>query len=124
MTVEAVVLLVVAVNAAVCAAVPAEVKAKSPRLWAMLDALALNVRHATNRLQNGATWQQAVSAAVVGVAVAVATTSGGHAPAPEAAPQTVADAPTALPADVSPCAVPSDATVAAEPADATAAEVQ
>lgn len=124
MSVEAIILLAVAVNAAVCASVPPEVKAKSPRLWAVLDALALNVRHATNRLQNGATWQQVVAAGVVGVAVAVAGMSHPSQPAPEPVPQTVELAAVVLPADTTACAVPSDATAAAEPADATAAGVQ
>lgn len=62
---EAVVAALLTINAAACALVPVEVKKKAPVLWAVLDALAINVKHATNRLDNGKPWQQALAAAVV-----------------------------------------------------------
>jgi len=63
---EAVVAALLTINAAACALVPVEVKKKAPMLWAVLDAIALNVKHATNRLDNGKPWQQGLAAAIVG----------------------------------------------------------
>lgn len=62
---EAIAAMLLAINAAACALVPVEVKQKAPMLWAVLDALAVNVKHATNRLDNSKPWQQALAAAVV-----------------------------------------------------------
>ena len=42
LSLESVVLLLLAVNAAVCAGVPQSVKDKAPMLWAVLDAVAIN----------------------------------------------------------------------------------
>lgn len=63
---EAIAALLLTINAAACALVPVEVKKKAPKLWAVLDALAINVKHATNRLDNGKPWQQGLAAAIVG----------------------------------------------------------
>lgn len=65
MTTEQIALVVLAVNAAVCASVPVEVKKQLPVLWGILDALAANVGHATNRLDAGKPWQKGIAAAVL-----------------------------------------------------------
>jgi len=118
---ETVVAVVLTANAALCALVPVEVKARQPLLWKVLDALALNVKHATNRLDEGAKWQQVVSALVIGAVCALA---GVHETAPAAVPPPqpevleVQVAP--LPADATPCTAPAaitpsvDATSAAD----------
>ena len=66
MTVEQVALVILAVNAAVCASVPVEVKRKAPTIWGLLDALAANVGHATNRLDSSKPWQKGIAAAILG----------------------------------------------------------
>ena len=118
MHIETVVAVVLTANAALCALVPVEVKARQPLLWKVLDALALNVKHATNRLHDGARWQQVVSAVVVGAVCALA---GLHETAPAAVPPPqpeVLDVQVApLPADATPCAAPTAVTPSA---DATA----
>jgi hypothetical protein len=63
---DAVVAALLVINSAACALVPIEVKKKAPILWAVLDAIALNVKHATNRLDNSKPWQQGLAAAIVG----------------------------------------------------------
>lgn len=65
MTTEQIALVLLAVNAAVCASVPVEQKRKLPVLWGILDALAANVGHATNRLDAGKPWQKGIAAAVL-----------------------------------------------------------
>ena len=66
MTVDQVMFVVLAVNAAVCASVPVELKKKAPGVWGVLDALAANVGHATNRLDASKPWQKGVAAAMLG----------------------------------------------------------
>lgn len=114
---EAVVAALLTINAAACALVPVEVKKKAPLLWAVLDALAVNVGHATNRLDTGKPWQQGLAAVVVGAVLsAVAFTSAAPeqpaAPAPVVAPWPPVNAEAPIPTDctasdaawdVSPC---------------------
>lgn len=115
MSTEQIVLLVLAVNGAICAAVPADVKAKLPKLWAFLDAVALNVGHAANGTDKSKPWQAGVAAAVLGAALSIAAApSKPVEPRNEAQPMLVTSA--AVPAVVEPAAV-SPATAAT---DATA----
>lgn len=69
---ELIVLVLLTANAAICAAVPASVKAKMPVLWAVLDAVAANIGHAKNKDADSKPWQMGVFAAVVGAVVSVA----------------------------------------------------
>lgn len=62
---EAITLALLALNSATCAAVPRAVKDKSPKLWAVLDALAANVHHAKNEGQSSQPWQVAVTSAAL-----------------------------------------------------------
>lgn len=124
MTVEQIALVALAVNAAVCAAVPVEVKKKAPMLWAVLDALAANVGHATNRLDSSAKWQKAVAAAVLcailgsaGMTIAAKQPSSPQetsaAPMPMLLPSVAAPA-VVEPAAVSPSEAASSATAVAQ----------
>lgn len=81
---ELIVLVLLTANAAICAAVPASVKAKMPVLWAVLDALAANIGHATNKDASGKPWQVGVFAAVVGAVLSVAGLSAIKPPEPAA----------------------------------------
>jgi hypothetical protein len=115
---ESVVAALLTINAAACALVPVEVKQKAPLLWAVLDALAFNVKHATNRLDSSKPWQQGLAAAVVGavlstVAFTATVPEQPAAPAPVVAPwpPVAAEAPIPLDCtmsdaawDVTPCA--------------------
>jgi len=84
LSLESVVLLLLAVNAAVCAGVPQSVKDKAPMLWAVLDAVAINVRHAKNASAKEQPWQIGLTTAVLS---AVLTIVGAQAVAgPEAKP--------------------------------------
>ena len=112
---EAVVAALLTINAAACALVPVEVKKKAPLLWAVLDALAVNVGHATNRLDTGRPWQQGLAAVVVGAilsAVAFTSAAPGQPTAPVVAPWPPVGAEAPIPTDctasdaawdVSPC---------------------
>lgn len=62
---EAIVLALLALNSAACAAVPRDIKDKAPKLWAVLDAFAANVHHAKNEGQSSQPWQVAVTSAVL-----------------------------------------------------------
>lgn len=115
MSAEQIVLVVLAVNGAVCAAVPADVKAKFPKLWAFLDAVALNVGHAANGTAKTTPYQAGIAAAVLGAALSIAAgASKPVEPRNEAQPMLLPSA--AVPAVVEPAAV-SPATAAT---DATA----
>lgn len=81
---ELIVLVLLTTNAAICAAVPASVKAKMPVLWAVLDALAANIGHATNKDASGKPWQVGVFAAVLGAVLSVAGLSTVKSPEPAA----------------------------------------
>lgn len=73
---EAVVAALFAINAAVCALVPNSIKANAPLLWAILDALAVNVKHASNGgTEPSKPWQQAVAAVIVGAILGTAAMS-------------------------------------------------
>lgn len=124
MTVDQIVLVVLAVNAAVCASVPVEVKKKAPAVWGLLDALAANVGHATNRLDSSRPWQKGVAAAVLGYVLG----SFGlqvAAPAPSSPAEaskvaqavdvpSAADTPVVAPSAVSPSEAASSATAVAQ----------
>ena len=115
---ESVVAALLTINAAACALVPVEVKQKAPVLWAILDAIALNVRHATNRLDNSKPWQQGIAAAVVGAILSTVAFSSSvpeqpAAPAPAVSPWPPLNAEAPIPTDctasdaawdVTPCA--------------------
>lgn len=79
---ELIVLVLLTTNAAICAAVPASVKAKMPVLWAVLDALAANIGHATNKDASSKPWQVGVFAAVVGAVLSVVGLSAIKQPEP------------------------------------------
>lgn len=85
---EAVAATLLAINAAACALVPVEIKQKAPILWAVLDALAINVKHATNRLDSNKPWQQALAAAVISaiLSMVVLTSTVPEQPAVSATP--------------------------------------
>ena len=72
---ETVTLLAIAVNAAVCAGVPQSVKDKSPALWAILDAIAINVKSAKNASSKEQPWQVGLAAAVIGAVLTIAGAS-------------------------------------------------
>jgi len=115
MTTEQIALVLLAVNAAVCASVPVEQKRKLPVLWGILDALAANVGHATNRLDAGKPWQKGIAAAVLaavlgsfGLTIATPAPSSPEDASKVAQAEIVPFA--ALPAVVTPAAVsPSEA---------------
>lgn len=91
MNTDQIVLVVLAVNAAVCAAVPVEIKRKAPALWGLLDALAANVGHATNRLDTSKKWQKGVAAAVLGYVLgSFGLTIAAQPPSSPVEPQTIA----------------------------------
>jgi len=124
MSAEQVALVVLAVNAAVCASVPVEQKRKLPLLWSVLDALAANVGHATNRLDAGKPWQKGIAAAVLaavlgsfGLTIATPAPSSPVEPSKvvEAEVVQVAVAPAVVaPAAVSPSEAASSATAVAQ----------
>lgn len=121
MQMEQITLLALAVNAALCASVPASVKQKAPILWAVLDAIALNVGHASNGVEKAKPWQTGVAAAVVGAVLSIAASAKSPVEAPKA-PQAMLLPSIAAPAVVeaataSSTTVAEDATVAS---DATA----
>lgn len=115
MSTEQIALVVLAVNAAICASVPVETKKKAPMLWGVLDALAANVGHATNRLDSGKAWQKGIAAAVLaavlgsfGMTIAATVPSVPLAPSAEPVPMLLPSI--AAPAVVEPAAVsPSEA---------------
>lgn len=115
MSIEQIALVLLAVNAAVCASVPAEVKFKAPVLWGILDALAANVGHATNRLDVSKPWQKGIAAAVLAAVLASFGASvAGPAPSVPVDPlklaQPVIVPSVAVPAVLEPAAVsPSEA---------------
>lgn len=124
MTVDQIMLVVLAVNAAVCASVPVEVKKKAPAVWGLLDALAANVGHATNRLDSSKPWQKGVAAAVLGYVLGsfglqvAATAPSSHVEASKVAQAvdvpSAADAPVVAPSAVSPSEAASSATAVAQ----------
>lgn len=124
MTVDQIVLVVLAVNAAVCASVPVEVKKKAPGVWGLLDALAANVGHATNRLDSSKPWQKGVAAAVLGYVLGsfglqVAATAPSSPAEASKVLQAVdvpfaADTPVVAPSAVSPSEAASSATAVAQ----------
>lgn len=71
LSLESVVLLLLAVNAAVCASVPQSVKDKAPTLWAILDAVAVNVGHAKNDAAKQKPWQFGVATAVLSAVLTI-----------------------------------------------------
>lgn len=71
LSLESVVLLLLAVNAAVCAGVPQVVKDKAPVLWAVLDAVAINVKHAKNAASKEQPWQLGVTTAVLSAVLTI-----------------------------------------------------
>lgn len=79
---ETVTLLVLAINAAVCAGVPQSVKDRAPALWAILDAIAINVKSAKNASSKEQPWQVGLAAAVVGAVITIAGASVVVEPAP------------------------------------------
>ena len=121
MTVDQIALLLLAVNAAVCASVPAKIKAKAPMLWSILDAVALNVGHAANGTNKTTPYQAGIAAAVIGAVLSVVAAPRMPAelrngPEPMLLPS--ASVPAVVePAAVSPATVAEEATVAT---DATA----
>ncbi len=72
---ETVTLFILAVNAAVCAGVPQSFKDRSPALWAVLDAIAINVKSAKNASSKEQPWQAGLAAAVVGFVLTIAGAS-------------------------------------------------
>lgn len=124
MTVEQIALVALAINAAVCASVPVETKRKLPLLWGVLDALAANVGHATNRLDAGKPWQKGIAAAVLAAVLgSFGLTIATPAPSEPAEILTIAKTETvrdtvvaavAAPAAVSPSEAASSATAVAQ----------
>jgi hypothetical protein len=80
---ETVALFIMTINAAVCAGVPQSVKDKSPAVWAILDAMAVNVGSAKNASSKQQPWQLGVAVAVIS---AVLTIVGASVVAPQPAP--------------------------------------
>jgi len=95
---DLIVLVLLVANASFCAAVPQSVKDKAPLLFAVLDALAVNIGHAKNEGAQAKGWQTLLTTALVG---AVLTLAGYKAlPAEVAvAPQTVVETPVSDVAD-------------------------
>ncbi len=95
---DLIVLVLLVANASFCAAVPQSVKDKAPLLFAVLDALAVNIGHAKNEGAQAKGWQALLTTALVG---AVLTLAGYKAlPAEVAiAPQTVVETPVSDVAD-------------------------
>lgn len=124
MTTEQVALVLLAVNAAVCASVPVEVKKQLPVLWGILDALAANVGHATNRLDAGKPWQKGIAAAVLaavlwsfGLTIATQVPSSPVQPSSQPMPFVMPSAASLAvvePATVSPSEAASSATAVAQ----------
>lgn len=88
LSLESVVLLLLAVNSAACAGVPQEIKDKAPALWAVLDAIAVNVRHARNSDAKEQPWQSGLAVAVVSFVLTIVCASAVSSPSvkPAAAP--------------------------------------
>lgn len=88
LSLESVVLLLLAVNAAVCAGVPQSIKDKAPVLWAVLDAVAVNVGHAKNDQAKQKPWQFGVATAVISAVLTIVGAQAASAPQskPAAAP--------------------------------------
>lgn len=97
LSIEAIVLAVLALNSAACAAVPREVKDKTPRLWAVLDAIAANVYHAKNEGQSTQPWQVGLTSAMLAFVLVLVGGSAAQAPAkPASWPPVHAEAPVPL----------------------------
>ena len=83
LSLESVVLLLLAVNAAVCAGVPQSVKDKTPGLWAFLDAVAINVKNAKNASAKEQPWQIGVTTAVFSAVLTIVGAQAVSAPEPK-----------------------------------------
>lgn len=80
LSLESFVLLLLAVNAAVCAGVPQSVKDKAPALWAVLDAVAINVKHAKNANAKEQPWQLGLTTAVISAVLTIVGAQAMSAP--------------------------------------------
>lgn len=83
LSLESVVLSLLAVNAAVCAGVPQSIKDKAPTLWAVLDAVAINVRHAKNASAKEQPWQLGLTTAVLSAVLTIVGAQAVSAPEPK-----------------------------------------